>query len=787
MRREAVLRIITLVVLLCVSFGIYATETFVEGNISDTQRGKNKGYKVGLVLSGGGAKGIAHVGVIKALEDHNIPVDYVAGTSMGAIVGSLYTCGWSPEEMMKFFTSKDFGYWSTGKINPDHIYYFNTPEPTPAWVSLNLNFKDSIQSLTSQIIPSHLINTLPMNIEFLELYAPYSQQCDENFDKLMVPLRTVCSDVYHKHKIVCSKGSLGDAVRASMSFPLVFKPIEMDGVLVYDGGIYDNFPVDVMEEDFNPDFIIGVSVSAPDTKPEAGNVYSQLEDMIIQNNNYSVPANKGVKIQVPVLDYGVLDFNKAEEIYEIGYRTGMEMVDSILKRCPARRDLSEVSARRKAFAAKTPDVEFTKVEVSGAKPGQTRFLESLFKGADKQKAITLPEVEQSYYRAVTSGKLSDLLPQYIPGPENHNTLLLKATPKNPWNLGIGGWITSSTQSMLYLHFGYHTLSFNSLNLDLSGWIGQSYYAAMFSAKMALSGSVPSYLKFDAVVSRQKYFSDELLFYQDKTPTFITDSQAFFKAGYCMAIGKKGKFTATFGGGLINDKYFPDNIADYADSKKDVTNYRAIAIEGDYQYNTLDNQLYPMKGTYFDSNIIVDYEGSRFLPEGRKSGGDWTKARPSLSAEVKWKQFFPIHKNFIIGGAAEGLMTIESLNQNYTATLVHSSAFAPTPSTRNYFNIGFRSNNYLAAGIIPIWNPVGALQLRGDFYAYLPARELKETYYGCHYDGWFRRAEFVGEIAAVYNFSFASLALYGNYLSYPTHNWNFGISFGLYFQAPRFTR
>ncbi len=767
-----------------VFFFCFSLEMKAGGEIPQAQENS---YKVGLVLSGGGAKGIAHVGVIKALEDHNIPIDYVAGTSMGSIVGSLYACGWSPEEMMKFFTSKDFGYWSTGKINPDRVYYFSQPDPTPAWVSLNLNFKDSTQSLTSQIIPSHLINTLPMNIEFLNLYAPYSQQCGENFNNLMVPLRTVCSDIYHKHKIVCSKGSLGDAVRASMSFPLVFKPIEMDGVLVYDGGIYDNFPVDVMEQDFNPDFIIGVSVSSPDTKPEPGNVYSQLEDMIIQNNNYSVPAKKGIKIQVPVLNFGVLDFDKAEEIYQIGYETGMAMVDSVMRRCPVRRELSEVTARRKAFASKTPEVEFTKIEVEGAKPGQARFLESLFHGPEKRKEVNMKEVESSYYRAVTDGKLSDLLPQYIPGQDNHNTLLLKVNVKSPWNFGLGGWITSSTQSMLYLHGGYHTLSFNSLNLDLSGWIGQSYYAAMLSGKMALSGSIPSFVKFEAVVSRQKYFSDELLFYQDKTPTFISDSQAYFKAGYCMAMGMKGKFTATLGGCLITDKYYPDNIGDFANMQKDVTNYRTLGIEGDYEYNTLDNQMYPMEGEYFDSNIILTYEGSRYLPEGNKRGIEWEKAHPSVSAEVKWKHFFPITKHFYLGASGEGLLTFESLTQNYTATLVHSASFAPTPSTRNYFNIGFRSNNYLAAGVIPVWNPVGALQLRGDFYAFLPARELRETKYGCTYDGWFRRAEFVGEVAAVYNFPFASVSLYGNYLSYPRKNWNFGISFGLFFQAPRFTR
>ncbi|WP_300968685.1 patatin-like phospholipase family protein, partial [uncultured Duncaniella sp.] len=109
------------------------------GNDSVVRSGGRE--RVGLVLSGGGAKGIAHVGVIKALEDNDIPIDYVAGTSMGAIVGSLYSCGWSPEKMIKFFTAPDFIYWSTGVINPDHKYYLTQPSPTPRWLTANINLR----------------------------------------------------------------------------------------------------------------------------------------------------------------------------------------------------------------------------------------------------------------------------------------------------------------------------------------------------------------------------------------------------------------------------------------------------------------------------------------------------------------------------------------------------------------------------------------------------------------------------------------------------------------------
>jgi NTE family protein len=745
---------------------------------------------VGLVLSGGGAKGIAHVGVIKALEENGIPIDYVTGTSMGAIVGSLYSCGWSPEEMMAFFTSKDFSYWSTGVINPKDEFYISKPAPSPKWLSVNLNFKDSSNNIVNQIIPSSLISPLPMNIEFLKLFTPYSEQCSENFNNLFVPFRCVTSDIYHKHKIVCSKGSLGDAVRASMSFPLVFKPIEMDGVLVYDGGIYDNFPVDVMQNDFNPDFIIGVSVSAADTKPIQNDIYSQLEDMIIQNNDYSVPAKDAVKIQVPVLDFGVLDFPAAKEIYSIGYKTGLSMVDSIKKRVRATEPFENVTRRRASFAKATPEVTFDSVKVTGATPSQTRYLTYLFEGEDIRRPhpITLPEAQDAYYRAVTDGKLSDLLPQAQFGRDGHNTLLLEANVKNPWNIGVGGWITTSTNSMLYIDFGYHTLSLNSLDLDLGIWVGQSYFAGRVAGKFALRTSFPSFMQLEAVISRQKYYDSELLFYENTTPSFITDTQGFLQMNYEWALGREAKGFASLAYGWEGDNYFPYNNGDFNTSSKDKSRYKIAALKAGVELNTLNDQLYPSEGKEWKLNLLLSHETSKFISGTPTEASIPWKGHLRGSAELLWRHYFGLHRNFKLGAMVNGLATLQKLYQNYTAAMIHSYAFAPTPSTRNYFNVAFRSDNYGAIGLMPVWSPVSRAQLRGDFFFYCPIRGVKEGSDGtAHYNGWFRKPQFIGEVAAVYNFPFASLSLYANYLSSPSRNWNFGINFGLYFQAPRLLR
>ena len=109
-----------------------------------------------------------------------------------------------------------------------------------------------------------------------------------------VPFRCVGSDVHNKRPLIFNEGDLGDAVRASMSFPAMFKPIEIDSVLVYDGGIYNNFPVNIMTENFHPDIIIGSVVSSNPGKPKEGDIMGQLENMIMQKTDYTVPDSLGI-------------------------------------------------------------------------------------------------------------------------------------------------------------------------------------------------------------------------------------------------------------------------------------------------------------------------------------------------------------------------------------------------------------------------------------------------------------------------------------------------------------
>ena len=241
--------------------------------------------RVGLVMSGGGAKGLAHIGVIKALEEENIPIDYVTGTSMGAIVAALYAMGYTPDEMIASIKSDDFQRWYTGTMDRKYMYYFKRNNDVPDMLSIHFDLKDSLHIVKPT---ANIVNATPMNLGFMEIYAGANAACRSNFDSLMVPFRCVAADVHKKREVIFSDGDLGDAVRASMTYPFFFKPIKKDGVLLYDGGLYNNFPHDVMKRDFAPDIMIGSVVSDNPPPPDERDIISQVENMIMNRRSYTL-------------------------------------------------------------------------------------------------------------------------------------------------------------------------------------------------------------------------------------------------------------------------------------------------------------------------------------------------------------------------------------------------------------------------------------------------------------------------------------------------------------------
>ena len=740
---------------------------------------------VGLVLSGGGAKGIAHIGVIKALEENDIPIDFVTGTSMGAIVGGLYASGYSPEEMMALLQSPGFANWSTGQIDENLVYYFNKPAPKPSLLSLNISVHDSIK-VSSGILPKSLINPLPMNFAFMELFAPYTAQCDGDFNSLFVPFRCVGSDVYNKRKIVFSRGDLGDAIRASMSFPIVFKPIMINGIYAFDGGIYDNFPIDVMRSDFAPSIMIGVDVSSGESAIDKDNLIDQIEAMIMQPQDDSIPSAQGIKINVKLKEFGLLDFPKAQAIYKIGYDKAISLIDSIKGRIHRRVPASTVALRRQVFKSRTPELRFDSVKVEGGTPSQNAYIRGIFV-KDEGDTITAEQAKIAYYRVISHGKIDDLLPKAKYNKENDMfSLGLQSSMKNKLTAAIGAYVSSSTSSMLYLSAAYRTLSFRSFDASISGWLGQSYLAGVVNAQFTPGTDTPSSIGLTGVMTRHKFYENDALFYDFDHPTFVLKQENFVKACYGLALGRRWKMDLTVGYGFLKDFFYPDNIVDFAKTQKDEAHYRLGQIEAKFSTNTLNSSNYPTSGFHFEASISGVYGDYKYMSQGIDYGTSYERCYWG-QAELTGSKYWQISKMFVLGGKWDVVASTKGLQSNYTAMLVQAPAFTPTPSTENYFNTAFRANSFAAAGVLPIVKILDNLQLRTEFYYFTPIRMLSKGLGGKpEWDGWFS-SNYMGEASLVFTFQNLSLSAYCNYLSNPSSNWNFGLNFGIYIPAPRFMR
>lgn len=748
---------------------------------------------VGLVLSGGGAKGIAHIGVIQALEDNGIPIDYITGTSMGAIVGGLYAAGYSPAEMLELISSKDFANWSTGTIDPADIYYFGQEEPMPRWASINLSFHES--SPMDGILPSSIISPLPMNIAFVELFAKYSAQCNGNFDRLFVPFRCVTSDVYHKHKIVCRSGSLGDAVRASMSFPIVFTPIELDSVLVYDGGIYDNFPVDVMHYEFAPGIMIGVDVSSPDKKPERNNIMQQVEDMIIQKNDYSLPDEEGIKMKVKVQQFGLLDFDKYREIYQIGYDTAIGMMDSIKARVTERTDKEAVAKKRAEFKSRTPEVVFRSVTATGASDDENRYVEDMFR-PEHSDTFGIAHARQVYYKLVTPGHFRDMIPKAVwDSASRMFDLHIFVNPKKDFSLGLGGYISTSSNSMLFLSTSYHRPGFNAMNVSINGWIGQSYLAAMVSGRINLRTATPSYILLQGVLSRMNLPEENRLFDYD-AHVMTSESEAFAKITYGIEMRHSGKLELTAGAGRLSNRFYDGltEIFESNSSKSRLTNKLGL-IEATYEDNTLNNHSAPTYGHRFRASIAGMSGGAVYYPTGEESEFDHRTHPSWVHFEMEYRKFWPLGSKFSLGLDTRLKASSQKLQHTYGATVVMLPSFHPTPSSYDRFYVDFRAPQFATIGIEPVWSITKMLQLRGEFHCFMPFRQVLPAIeptepgatpvIGAKYGDWFATRKFFTEIAATYTLPFAQISAFANYSNTAGRKWNFGLSFGLFFLAPKF--
>ncbi len=736
-----------------------------------------KAQSVGLVLSGGGAKGMAHIGVIRVLEENNIPIDYIAGTSIGAIVGGLYAAGYSPDEMEKLFKSEEFYFWSTGKIQKDYRYYFKMPEENPSWINVRIEKKEQ----KVKILPkSYLIPEEQMDFAFMELLAATNEACKNNFDSLMIPFFCVATDVNKSKPAILRTGDLGASIRASMTVPFYFKPVEIDGKLLFDGGIVNNFPHDIMTDIFKPDIIIGHKVANNLKVAEAGDVLAQISNIVMRPTDFTIAANEGIVLETHFDNIGLLDFNKIDLAIEAGTKTANASLDSIRHLVKRRVPKEIVDKKRQQFNSKKHELYFQNIQVEGVKdPMQRKYIIQSIKG--HYDVISLSSFKREYFKLIADEHIKSMVPISRYNKETgYFDVHLKVEPQNKMEVTAGGNISTKPINQGFASFNYRTYKGRAYSLTSNIYFGRFYSSFKLGARIDYNTRLPFYLEGYTTFNRWDYFaSSSELFFEDVRPPYIIQNENNTRIEVGIPAGLHSKVYGGIAFSNSDDQYYQTDIFNKAD-EPDKTTFNTFSTIIGMENNSLNYKQYPSDGVY--RYFTVKYiNGKETNIPGTTSPNDnrsKTFDHNYFLVQAHSTRFFDFGSKFTLGLKGEAVFSNKNLFSNYRSTKLNAPGFYPTPHSKTLFIENFHSNNYFAGGINTILNLGSNFNFRLEGYTFIPFNEeLPETKEYSPSSKFIENYYLQGMAALIYQTGIGPLSISLNYYEKQDTKLYFLLSFG----------
>ena len=682
-----------------------------------------KGQKVGLVLSGGGAKGLAHIGVLKALEENHIPIDYITGTSMGGIVGALYAAGYSPSEIEYIAESDDFQEWVNGRFKSDFRYYFKKKPDNPAF----LNAKLEIDTSFNASFRANLVNDIPLNFALLQLLGQASASAQNNFDNLFVPYRCIVSDIFDKKMVPIGSGSLVEAVRGTMAVPLVYRPVKVGNRYVFDGGIYNNFPVDVMKKDFNPDYIIGVNVSSKTyneypTENDDRVVNRFLMYMFLANSDTASIGKNGTVIQPNISSFSATNFSEVTAIIKSGYDAAMADMPNILKAVKKRSDSYTLKEDRITFTNKNANLVFDEVLINGINSKQRAYVTHVF--LPKKQELDLLGIKDGYYRLAADENFETIYPRiYQDSSAQHTTFELQVKPQKNFRIDFGGSISSRPVSNVFLGLQYNFLDKQSYTVGANLYSGRFYESVQTTVRMDVPTTRPYYLETEFTYNHWNFYSTSQIIVDKVKPTYVdqSDRQWIVKLG--TPFGRSGKLEFLGGYFDFNDRFSPNNNYVYGDVFDEST-FAGFKVALDLSKNSLNKKQYATKGLFFQLQTAFFGGTENYLPGNvLRNESIFAKLHP-IEKTHNWLRLkasiehYPIsRKHIIFGYALESVLTNKPLFSTYKSTLLSAPTFYPLQDSKSIFFEGLRANSYVAGGLRNIISLRKNIDLRLEAYLF----------------------------------------------------------------------
>ena len=463
---------------------IITPPAFSQDSVSSNSR-----PKIGLVLSGGGAKGAAHIGVIKYLEELEIPIDYIAGTSMGSIVGGMYALGYSSDEILDIISDVDWDKLISNTVERQKISYESKLEGSTQLITIPFSVQTDSQELQTRSFK----NSLPTGIVsgdnlinlFNSLSVGYSDPVD--FDDLPIPFACIAINVLNGEEKVLDKGVFSKSLRASMAIPILFDPVTIDDVIYADGGLVNNFPAEQCRA-MGADYVIGVSMS-PGLESNPENLSSiisqvkQLKTIITDKDFENYHKMCDIFISPDLKGVGMLSFDakSVATITESGYEAAaakkeqfMALKEQILKFSSESQE--DAPAAKKAVNILDEKVLISRIELEGVDKDIERWVlrkctvtpgEYVCKD-DIDKSVSI-YFGTGNYDSITYTLHEDSM------SDGAYILRFKFVENPPHDFGLGFRFDSQDMLSVLFHIGANSNRMSGFKADLSTKLGQNQW------------------------------------------------------------------------------------------------------------------------------------------------------------------------------------------------------------------------------------------------------------------------------------------------------------------------
>jgi len=431
--------------------------------------------RIGLTFAGGGAKGAAHIGVLKVLEEVGIPVDYVTGTSMGSIIGMLYSLGYSADQMQEIINNVDWGVCLTNRVDLSYTnavvsdnrkkYLLDIPFNTRNVSKKLSSLKKSDDMAFQKSLPGGFSTGSNLLNLFNSLSVGYQDSMD--FKDLPVPFACVVSDIVSGQQKVLRSGRLPDAVRASMAIPGVFEPVQYgNDMKLVDGGLFNNFPVDVCQQ-MGADIIIGVEVTKDRGEVRSDDIQSlpdlltRLFDMMTRKGTYENQQRCAIYIHPDISGFGTLSFSNENinAIIERGYKAASEkreMLEALkeqLDKFPLEEVQRPAPALNMSSSSKT-EVIISSCSIEGLDADVREKLVNK-SGINFFKPVTGKDIEKLASIIYGTGAFKSINYYLHPQENGSYALEFKTVASEPHSLAAGLRADSQDAVSLLLHLGFN--------------------------------------------------------------------------------------------------------------------------------------------------------------------------------------------------------------------------------------------------------------------------------------------------------------------------------------------